>query len=1507
MSDRHGNILAIIAAPLVTFVLPAEDYPRLRFILVAISFLRNSELIGNTVVSKEASMTFEMAEDCYVESDGGRIPCSRIALVFDNQKELAIFRQQFKNAQSKINDALAGQSEARKSEKEPSRLRQNAAEPIDMMVSSEIVTPSNSENESGHGRIFRSPTPRDFVPSGISGISNCPSGTRPASTGEGEKRSLEVDNDNSQGRSDDPTKTLQELAHKTLSSLEQKLGATSPAERSEAPSERTRGEAHQPSIPVPKSPKSQILKTKTNRGPLSLAKSSTLKLPTSKRSSATQNATNGNTSRPAHQSIIGTNGEGRQIDWDEAFRENEMIPEPLNQSQKKGHTFPGAKAISSATSSRHVKSHRQARGRARQPLAEISTTENNTASKSTNHATQTSKGELKKPKRAKPKAVKQSHQASPIIVRRPSNASKSTAVLKGNFKFPKSVSPPHQPPETQRQPPMSPNPVPSLRRGVDQNQRPLATAVVQRIDTRSQADNDQTEREEALLPSLQPEPNVMSNSANEDDLGIFINDVLDIPSPSMESLPINHGSTGVSLETPEVPQEVGGATDYGVENSGKDRNKKDSQSFGSKLSQTLLAQPSLVHSEAKLHQETYSADYSNQQPVVSNSERQSRSLTRPDLRNGSALTNEKSPGSIGGADGIAHRSNQYVTTESIDQIRTDTLAPSHTSSDISANFSNSLEPSKGTALNRRLLGHSPLLTSVAADSMSQKRPTRNRNADKIFEKRLQSPPAILKLNGVNEEGKKSAPVEVKGPLSALPTRSPNGMDKSPPTLRSPTATTPQISVSGRRGFGIEDPPFPTHPHANRLARTLDGRVLPPTTSRRLAAKALAPSTQVAQPFKTPARPPNRVLSKSARLLGPSKIGFREEANELLANDSVQRKTQLIKFGPQGPENQGFHPFSAKAAKIPIAIDKPETSPRKPSVAPKRKAAQDALVPSQIGRPTPKRSKLTASPQWLALQSEPLDQFAVGLDDGIQVGASEPATSSNKAIDDNLPHSPREVAPATVEGKNASQGSKVDENGSPRLLPQDTDYTRSPTAKPGSNSTEHGFPVAHDMMQTKQIPHSKPLQPATPFEKSLSPNLPSTPHPQKGVAQISHEPEAEASSVTPCPITEGLSEPDSTPKCFEVSTQRPSTVSGARFENTDGASSQAPNTFFEATKSYSTIQEQPVLATAEKAKPPTRPRISITYFHSDVPSNGADQNPAKILKDSITHFRPTKNPTESFSPEVMPFQRKSEEERFPLKPDDATLRRLNASQPIKTSIAPLDAPNVRRVTAVQSKQQQLLPTMQAPNTIAVPSLEDLIKRNAKSSLPQTGASKRHLLDVSPPLSMENETTLIDNAGELDGETTVKRDTRVFRIPQSASSMSSLDPENNVLDAQEVKDQWRKGLHGAQKSTSDMLRDLADSLLFKLATAGEGVTLKVKELERGGQWLLDSFANKGAQHTETEAMNFEPRRQEQVRRYEDVLHAIENTKRGLKQLKSTSELEDALQQQQAIVLSKLDSLL
>ena len=106
---------------------------------------------------------------------------------------------------------------------------------------------------------------------------------------------------------------------------------------------------------------------------------------------------------------------------------------------------------------------------------------------------------------------------------------------------------------------------------------------------------------------------------------------------------------------------------------------------------------------------------------------------------------------------------------------------------------------------------------------------------------------------------------------------------------------------------------------------------------------------------------------------------------------------------------------------------------------------------------------------------------------------------------------------------------------------------------------------------------------------------------------------------------------------------------------------------------------------------------------------------------------------------------------------------------------------------------------------------------------------------------------------------------------------------------------------------MLHDLSDSLLFKLAEAGEGVIFKVRELERGGRWVLESFANAAARHLEGEGMDLEPRRREQVKAYNDAVIASEDAKKNLRKLRSIRELQVAMQQKDKAVLDRLELLL
>ena len=184
------------------------------------------------------------------------------------------------------------------------------------------------------------------------------------------------------------------------------------------------------------------------------------------------------------------------------------------------------------------------------------------------------------------------------------------------------------------------------------------------------------------------------------------------------------------------------------------------------------------------------------------------------------------------------------------------------------------------------------------------------------------------------------------------------------------------------------------------------------------------------------------------------------------------------------------------------------------------------------------------------------------------------------------------------------------------------------------------------------------------------------------------------------------------------------------------------------------------------------------------------------------------------------------------------------------------------------------------------------------------------------SMEFDTTLVDDGSVFEDdnrEHTVRRryadetgpNTDKFSTSSSSSSSSSSGDEKGKCVRSNRKT-WNDARHDPRRPYADLLFDVVDELCYKLARAEDGVKIKVKELERGGHWVLQMLAAAVSRYGDSEEASFEPRRRRLLEACEAVLEAIRQDEEELRQFEGLDELHRGMQETDEELLGRLAEL-
>lgn len=1680
IEDPQSNMLAIFAADLVFLFLPASNYPRLQFICIKPSHILNVKAVSNETGEPLDGITvlvLEMVKASPVESDGIKILCSQIDIVFKDQQGLQSFEKVLKSMIPGSGAVFSEEAEITEGFEELSRLKQINAEPIDLTISSEMATSVIDETGSANGGILEPSSERLFANLPIhdtrqfdlettSSFSNAdkqemtsdvvsqapsnkiqesqtlaaeplhqsemshrqsmllalPSKTYQRSCSRDEADGHVTLSPGAPSGSALPShfsKALEELAFQGLTEADQKIGGASLVKQHLVPSKpmsETSGAMNDPD------PEKTLQRPPVNRIVTSKAQVSRTKHLNSQ-NSAQKDITKAQVllgHEGSHAHDLETKG---AADWDEVFRAPENKSE-LSAKPRKG--------VSISSVSKSIKIPQRASvpssGRRKQGLVEKDHFQRNENIQSAKRPGKTSDKQVqarKNPAKAKTKQKPNNFKERNVVERLSGNPSPVPKTVPGSF----SSNYDQKKPRLQA---LASNNMPSMRDQIH-DQRTIPSNPTREIKIHPQAHDSQNQANGNQILPAQLAIDVIRSSDDETEerANVVVNELLESYfSPTSE-----HEVPGT-----KAPMGKQSQNEHDSNPIPEDRRRKlleqASQSFGFKLTQSLLAQPSLISDNHQVQLQAAERVEGIGLPKASDTSYNRANMRtvadsavssgfvvrgRSDRLEGAPKASNNPIGNKHSLDGtgqidVANRSRSRTSPKLPQQ-----LSPSaetlHIDSAASTSLSKVALPQKSPSLSGEIsnisesetMFHNQVVNDTNEDTGSamggQKgiendpgelvisqvssanngavhaqddiRTENDGENPKSFDDltaqyhdqpSVQTSEIESSLNGglspkhlteclrndavPHDLSEASYPEEIRsnGPsnLPDLETHAAsesetmrfenvghqNIMDATRVVDKSISATMPPPSARKTNGSYNNGPAMTSERlRTDKLARTLEEHALAPHVSTN-AATNIAPKTSLAaQTFRTPFRPKTQKADHTNEPGPRVSVGMEQEDTKLLTDESLHRKTSVIRFGRNGPLNQGI-PLSPRkpglVAKYSRNLNQPEIGSRKVL---KRKVEEDIPTPRKKSGSKMKKAALSEPSENASIQLQPPDTIP-GIDDRAHVLDSDGVPSSNELIGGRLAPTPEPVA---APGRHASHGTKVDCNGSPLLLPLSSEQPVSSPFRVSSKPLFQRLLSAKGKPSTEQVHKECIAHPTTPIDKTISSRLPPSPRHPKATLQSASSFHGNISASSPSRVgpPRRSSEPDAA-LVNQTFTRPPNDegnldtsfggISKASLADTTRDPPQsAPGLnalskkerVFKPSEQIESSKFSRDLITA--AKTTSRPAVEVGNFFGNLlePSKTRVRFSDELAKPSHSGSMPP-------SPHdvIMPLEESGMDtgtvESYPdNEPVDRIAVRVTA-QPTKEATETLDEPEVRRATKTRSEQlkQQApppprTPAKRSPDKKPTPSLADIITGVARTRKASTEAVSRSPLPERSPkstsITADNEITLVDDEIGMGDDTNNIHRKHVCRVGSSESSASSSESnQGEDRNVQEIRAQWRRGLDRAEKSTSDMLHDLSDSLLFRLADAGEGVIFKVRELERGGRWVLESFASAASRHMEGEGVDLEPQRRRQVEAYGQALHALEDTKRNLSKLRGVSELQNALQQKDAFIIHGLETL-
>ncbi len=299
-----------------------------------------------------------------------------------------------------------------------------------------------------------------------------------------------------------------------------------------------------------------------------------------------------------------------------------------------------------------------------------------------------------------------------------------------------------------------------------------------------------------------------------------------------------------------------------------------------------------------------------------------------------------------------------------------------------------------------------------------------------------------------------------------------------------TINTSDGDDKGDRHIGTEDqkalPSIITAKPAGTGKKWLSRSSLPSCTLEEV------PDTSESRRSMAPPKRPSRAQRQSDTAPAKSTI-IEGDQSSILTDERVQKKTSIVSFDAQGPRNQG----------IPSPI-KPPNSAEKPVDAPPETGRHAASKrPSFAEPPNLSLTKSTSPQAELTSDNVAAEVSEINEDDeeGILVledSAFEP-TAREEVTSNALGRNAKQAKASNKDssksnnwGRNASQGSKVDENGSPRLHQIQNSRTSILTEQTTSELSESS-PVASEDRENSEYTNESGSSPAHRATESL-PNI-----------------------------------------------------------------------------------------------------------------------------------------------------------------------------------------------------------------------------------------------------------------------------------------------------------------------------------------------------------------------------------------------------------------------------------
>ncbi|KAL9105845.1 MAG: hypothetical protein Q9227_009053 [Pyrenula ochraceoflavens] len=252
--------------------------------------------------------------------------------------------------------------------------------------------------------------------------------------------------------------------------------------------------------------------------------------------------------------------------------------------------------------------------------------------------------------------------------------------------------------------------------------------------------------------------------------------------------------------------------------------------------------------------------------------------------------------------------------------------------------------------------------------------------------------------------------------------------------------------------------------------------------------------------------------------------------------------------------------------------------------------------------------------------------------------------------------------------------------------------------------------------------------------------------------------------------------------------------------------------------------------------------------------------------------------------------------------------------VDSAIGRYAATEVRRASRISpQKRSREMKGKEQPSPISGGFLRKTLQEHAKRRAHGDDAEVLRSADSKPNLE-EFDTTLVEDkptsdevlysrAGRQEQPVDLEPSIQKRSISTSSSESSDDNDEQRIHNSDTL---WSKVRHDPRRPYLEMLYEAIDMLQLKLVKAEEGVQLKVRELERGGSWVLDQLSEQVERYIEGQDERLEARRKELIEAYGDILKVIREDEKTMEGWEPLATMHGGMKRRDEGILQRLEEM-